>query len=381
MKRLIDVGDMTVVVEELLEAVTEQEEDIEVEWGMGKKTSIPLNDYELEDTPRQDTVYMDDNETPTQRAPFTDITPEATPIARKKMYRRDAIESTSIIPAQTSPGITRAPPGSPLASIINAINFSTSDQLPQISISSPPRELSSSTAQLVPSNTYALLSRTAEPSLPLSCSTAHLVPSTTSALLTHVPLSESICRPLSPPCLYPPPPMPQSPTRSRTPSPVKAHETAANDAVSLRSCSRTPSPKKTNGTLNTRPASVDIDIDLHSSFNFHLRDSESSFDLLNDKISFFGLDSSMAGPGMGMESSMIEHVGRAEVNSLNLTMDSFDVKDEEGRMRAFLGMSAGWEDGTAAKDEGASSPIRVVESAAPSLQNSKFSRFLVFFFQ
>jgi len=131
-----------------LDSVREEDEEGEVS----------LNDHDVDGTPRHDTevqISSDDTETPMQRAPFTDITPEATPIARKRTYRRDEIGSVVVATTQTSPGISRAPHGSPLASIINAINFSDPNvdshivhgeceddqengQIPQISISSHP---------------------------------------------------------------------------------------------------------------------------------------------------------------------------------------------------------------------------------------------------
>jgi hypothetical protein len=85
-------------------------------------------------------------------------------------------------------------------------------------------------------------------------------------------------------------------------------------------------------------------VDLHSSFNIHLQSPESSFDLLNDRISFFGLGLDNSLSGMGMESSLLGRDIGAEASIGGVTLGDFDVKDEEVRMKAFLRISTGWED-------------------------------------
>ena len=411
MKRLVDVGDITAVfngdgVGNGLGLLIEEDEEEE---------AIYLTDDEVDSTPRNDAavqMFPDDDETPMQRAPFTDITPEATPVARKRTYRRDEISSIVVPSNQTSPGISRAPSGSPLASIINAINFADAysdtnpvhdrtngehiDQNPQLTVSSASDSaLVSSTANLIPSASCALLMRTTNPtSIPVSdtnptpssgtldCSTAHLVPSTTSALLTHIPLpllplaesvSESDPGYSPPPTCLPPststsPPKSaskSSPPHSRTPSPTKSDK-------STNAIGKNPS--------NARPVSA-IDLDLHSSFNIHLQNPETSFDLLNDRISFCGLDNSLSasmdvtmaghGPDMGIESSIMGR--RREMDeSTNITMGTFDVKDEEEKMRAFLGMRTGWNEGGVSVIGKKTSPIRKVETASKSNHSSRF---------
>jgi len=131
MKRLVDIGDVTAVLEEdgmegLLSVVIEEDED---EIREEERNAIVLNNHGVGSTHEEvlDPMSPDDAQTPMQRAPFMDITPEATPIVRKKTYRRDDIPSVTISVTQTSPRTTRAPPGSHLASIINAINFSGSN--------------------------------------------------------------------------------------------------------------------------------------------------------------------------------------------------------------------------------------------------------------
>lgn len=330
MARLVDVGDVTVAMDDWMsedEQLQEEGEDLQGTFA---------GEVDVEQTPRHDLTFTNDEETPMHRRPFTDITPDATPIAPKRTYRSDEVGSGSEFATapQISPSTTRAPLGSPLASIINAINFAASDedQLPQISVSSPtqePTELSPtfSTTSLASSHPFESLTHIVSPAQSpsntdtLASSTAHLVPSDTSALLTQFALSESMNRPLSPPCAAPP--IFIATTRSRTPSPTKPNEPWTHDSLT----------------------SLDIDIDLHSSFNIHLQNQDNSFDLLNDKISFFhggGMDSTLldAGPDIDIEGE--DDIDGVGIN--NVTMGDFDVKDEEGRMRAFLRLSAGWED-------------------------------------
>lgn len=419
MKRLVDVGDATAVLDEdgiegLLSVVIEEDED---EMWEEERKATSLNDHTVESTPRQEglgRISPDDAQTPMQRTPFTDITPEATPIARKKTYRRDEITNVTGSGIDTSPHTTRAPPGSPLASIINAINFSDNkifhkyaaqeqedaderDQIPRISVSSASDgTLASSTAGLVPSSSSALLTRTNDPphlefnsnlsasTNTLTGSTAHLVPSTASALLTNIPLSHlPLAASISKSDYEPssPPPLPPSSFASPQKSAYK-HS---------RRGSLIPSPKKPNKLADSaalRPSLMhqnSIDADLQSSFNIHLEHPESSFDLLNDRISFFsGLDNSLnarmdasivaSGMGIGMESSF---VGRAPGLGVDMSViGDFDVKDEEGRMKAFLGMSADWE-GKIEAAEGTNitrnipSSVRIVKTAATSTHNSQ----------
>ena len=89
------------------------------------------------------------------------------------------------------------------------------------------------------------------------------------------------------------------------------------------------------------------------------------------------MDASIAGsrPGMGigMESSIIgqrREMDESFVMNMNVTMGAFDLKDEEARMRAFLGMGAGR--ANEAESEGAnnaaerSSSIRTAPKSRPS---------------
>jgi hypothetical protein len=80
-----------------------------------------------------------------------------------------------------------------------------------------------------------------------------------------------------------------------------------------------------------------------------------------------------SGMGIGMESSF---VGRAPGLGVDMSITGdFDVKDEEGRMKAFLGMSANWEGKIEAEGTNITrdipSPVRIVKTAATSTHNSQ----------
>jgi hypothetical protein len=88
------------------------------------------------------------------------------------------------------------------------------------------------------------------------------------------------------------------------------------------------------------------------------------------------MDASMVGLGMGMESSFIDKEAGLRVDNDvgGVSMCDFNVKDEEGRMRAFLGMSGDWEGPGVLEDakpmEETPSSGCVVETAPTSVQSS-----------
>ena len=112
---------------------------------------------------------------------------------------------------------------------------------------------------------------------------------------------------------------------------------------------------------------------------------ETSFDLLNDRISFSGFDPSLNGPmdmsvaepgmGIGLESSFVGRAPGIDKSVGGVTIADFDMKDEEGRMKAFLGMSADWEAKNEAEDPQMKipSPARVIKTAAKSMHSSQLS--------
>jgi hypothetical protein len=209
-------------------------------------------------------------QTPTphaQRAPLADLSMDATPVPRKAvklaLAPSEALNSgverySSPVTAIRASHATLAPAGSPLASVINAINF-TDQNVPSVG-----RIAEHATPTIV-------VSREGN----LGSSTAQLSPSPSVALLTHTRLSESTLTPSDTP-LSPPS---NNPTQS---SPSHDILTAPTARPRLRARAHTTSSPSFNPRRNS--------VDLHSSFNLQLNCPDASFDLLNDRISFFGGD-------------------------------------------------------------------------------------------
>jgi hypothetical protein len=171
-KRLVDVGDVTV-----------DEEVTVIERG-NERIVVCLNED------REDSFQNDENDVPlhsepttpippTPRTPLADIALEHNPVnvARRKVYRR---EDFCRPPPASAVAVTLAPMNSPLAGIINSINFPSrlrDDERPEAvtpDISSPEIE-----------NTPPASAPT-EPS-----STAHLAPSSTPSLIANITISVS----------------------------------------------------------------------------------------------------------------------------------------------------------------------------------------------
>ncbi|KZP11029.1 hypothetical protein FIBSPDRAFT_871950 [Athelia psychrophila] len=349
MARLVDVGDATV-------ALDDEEDELEDGAEQGEFNGV-------ENTPRREVSFTDDGETPMPRRVFVDIAPEATPVAPKWTYASsivDIIQSAGPYEADRPHVFVLCAPedlvdptttlsATELAPVIAAGELAPAD-VPLPTSPEPAEGLThaspahgahgASTAHLIPSTTAALLTLELEqvpgepvlavepPNDPLASSTAHLIPSATTTLLTQVPLSESINRPMSPAYAVPPI-ITTTSSRSRSQSPAK----------------RTEAPPRHD---HDRLASTDADAGMHS-FNIQIDDQDSSFDLLNDKISFFhgaevDMDSTLldAEPDIGRD---IPTDCRADDEDVgNASMANFDVRDEETRMKAFLKLSSGWED-------------------------------------
>lgn len=285
--RLVDVGDMTIMDEtaDLLNGLTIEEEpeddvdntslvhesmDIDEQDSLVTPMNSPPRQTHNRYNSAQTPLSEDSEQTPTphvQRIPLADISMDATPVPRKvvkfALASPEAPHSgverySSPVTAVRASHATLAPAGSPLASVINAINF-TDQNVPSVvripEHATPtiavPREgnLGSSTAQVSPSPSTALLTRTHPSELMLTPSDA----------------------PLSPPFKY---------QTQLSPS----HDTLTTPTARPRLRARahtTSSP-----SFNTHRNSVD----LYSSFNLQLNCPDASFDLLNDRISFFGGD-------------------------------------------------------------------------------------------
>lgn len=178
------------------------------------------------------------------RAPLADISLDATPVPRKvaklALTSHDAPDSaverySSPVTVIRATHATLAPAGSPLASVINAINFTEQKAkngilptVPEVAVTGE-WNLGSSTAQLSPS------------------------PST--ALLTHTPAPESISH---------------------------LQDTLATTVARPRPRARAHTTSSPGTDLRR------VSVDLQSSFDMQLQCPEASFDLLNDRISFGG---------------------------------------------------------------------------------------------
>lgn len=302
--RLVDVGDMTIMDEtaDLLSGLTIEEEpeddvdnvslvhesmDIDEQDSLATPTNSPPRQthhrYNSAQTPLSE-------QTPTphaQRAPLADISMDATPVPRKvvKLAIASPAAPNSGVERYSSPvsairasHATLAPTGSPLASVINAINFTDQNM---------------SSVGRIPEHVTPTIVVSRRPENP-SSSTAQLSPSPSTALLTHTHLSESVLTssdaPLSPPAKY------------QTQSPPNDTLTAPTARPRLRARAHTTSSPSFNPRRNS--------VDLQSSFNLQLNCPDASFDLLNDRISFFGGD------------------------AFTIDTDDFDMQAEEEMMEA-----------------------------------------------
>ncbi|KAF7970616.1 hypothetical protein HWV62_23540, partial [Athelia sp. TMB] len=319
--RLVDVGDVSV-------ALDCSDDD---EGGAEEKPNRPSEAYGVQETPRREMSYTDDAETPMPRRAFVDTSPEATPVAPRRTDAPVFEVLPQNIPCPASPQTTSAADiahasahdeeGIPTPLVLDPIHALADSMVEDVVQAAVPETLAPADVPLPPSP---------EPDQdPLASSTAYLIPSVTTALLTEVPLSESLSRPLSPPFSDAVPPIVITATRSRSRSPSKGNE-----------------PSRTRN--HDRLSCGDIDADLHS-FNIHLDNHDSSFDLLNDKISFFhgsgvDMDSTLIDAGSDVELDIPRDCGADGEDLGNTSMANFNVKDEENRMKAFLRMNSGWED-------------------------------------
>ncbi|KAH7911671.1 hypothetical protein BJ138DRAFT_1149973 [Hygrophoropsis aurantiaca] len=285
--RLVDVGDTTVTVtideaSELMgdltitnnriEPTEDEEEQEQKEFFLATGISTVGNA-----THEQSHIPIDVPQTPqnVQRAPLADLSPDSTPMPKKKQSNLPNAPSTPALDhhALSATAIrinqmTIAPSGSPLASMINTTNLTA--QVTEITeVSSPTDDLALGACiggQSHPPSIVVSLS--ADDSL--ESSTAHLVPSPSASLLAKASLSESITLSSPPSTLHDTP-----------------HFLEPSDSPSQQSSQVRLRPQSTLSSLDPRRTSVD----LHSSFNWQLQCPEASFDLLNDRISFFGQDS------------------------------------------------------------------------------------------
>jgi len=201
------------------------------------------------------------------RTPLADISLDATPVPRKVAklvlasqetpnHSVERYSSPKTVTRATHVQATLAPAGSPLASVINAINL-TEKKLPPEGNLLPPPEVAKKEKES------------------LCSSTAQLSTSPSAAPLTHVKVPE-LSQPAS-----------SAPIHEHQNYPSHSPDTSAAPVARPRPRARAHTTSSPG--FDPRRSSVD----LHSSFNMQLQCPEASFDLLNDRISFFGGDTLM----------------------------------------------------------------------------------------
>ncbi|KAF8839646.1 hypothetical protein BDN67DRAFT_1012158 [Paxillus ammoniavirescens] len=294
-KRLIDVGDVTLTADDVsnhMACLSIAEESTEQHQGHSEfDDDIQAYDDEnaLTTPHRRPTapVFITQSSQQVQdisRTPLTDISLDATPVPRKS---GNPLPPSARVPERTpltkserpkSPVTVfrmphpqnAAPVGSPLASVINAIN--STDH-----VNEHPSDFENQPVAI-------LVSEPPETDDTLNLSSAYLVSPRTplvTDLLTETYFSEAITPP-SPPSLSKD--LPSSHLSNTPPS----TSSAADDSALLSARPR-PRPRSRTTTAAFHRSSVD----LHSSFNWQLQCPEASFDLINDRISFFGGESFM----------------------------------------------------------------------------------------
>ncbi|KAF8913044.1 hypothetical protein CPB84DRAFT_1820517 [Gymnopilus junonius] len=288
-RRLIDVGDMTVDEPEIRDLLAEQE-DIEEEIihnipGDDDNDTLTFRDMAKAATPKWYNRHPPLNTTiatplssptlPTPRTPLAEVfvTDDRTPVARKlKSYKR-AVVST----ASKSPSIDHVETRGKHSFSPSAIS-STHPEGSSLSLTPPPRieiQLDNSESRQVLKD--ALGSSVCTLDLP-SPTGASIV----DTLMPSVAFGSSVCTLDLPP--------PTEALIADTPMPILDSSSSSRMSLDV---------PMSQARLRPSPPSVDnanrLSVDLQSSFQLHLNSSDTTFDLLNEKMSFFnskdGLDS------------------------------------------------------------------------------------------
>ena len=254
-RRLIDVGDMTLDAPDMLDLFVDQDDlEHEINQSVAEEEddneTLTFKEMAKAATPkwsgRHVTSFATPKSSPTPRTPLAEIPlkDETTPMARKKPFRR---------PIQVESKISRVEPEATLADTHGVASPESSEKSERTtirSISTPSIEIS--TDEATPEGKPAM------EGLGSSVCTLNLpTPSDHDALIadTSMPHIVSPPSPHTSPNLLPPP------THTR-----------------LRPASNSRAIPSTSSRYS---------VDLQSSFQLHLSSSESTFDLLNEKISFF----------------------------------------------------------------------------------------------
>lgn len=248
--RLIDVGDMTLdapdmhdlfidqddLEHEINQSVAEEEDDNE---------TLTFKDMAKAATPkwsgRHVTSFTTPKSSPTPRTPLVEIHPkdEATPMARKKPFRRPIQVESKNSGVDATLAVTHQP---------------NSPEPPEISESTAIRNISTPIIEISTDETTPEGKSSME-GLGSSVCTLNL-PTPSDALIADTSIPHLVS-----------PPSPHASTNTLLPPPTHT---------------------RLRPTSNSRASpSSRYSVDLQSSFQLHLSSSESTFDLLNEKISFF----------------------------------------------------------------------------------------------
>jgi hypothetical protein len=233
-RRLVDVGDITVQDNSV------QDDELD------ENDSSPLS-FSVTATPRPQ-LTTDDPSNSTPRTPFTEIPVEHdTPVARSKTYKRPPL------PLSDPEHVASPPHG--ILSVINEVNSSG------MSFASP-----SPRSRLLPlpndSTQETLPSDTVTPQIIVSSSDS--LSNSVATLNFEIPSETLITDTIRPFDNTPPSPPPEDPSQLPRLRPTPPH-TSSHDA--------------------NRHS-----VDLHFSFQLQLQSEDTSFDLLNDRVSFFAPD-------------------------------------------------------------------------------------------
>lgn len=262
-RRLIDVGDMTVdepdmhdllaienELEEINRNITDNDDGDTLTWRDMAKAATPKW------SGRHATSIATPKASPTPRTPLGELsfTDETTPMARKKSYRRH------ILPAPSKVASVESPPSSPLA-----VDFALADKFHKASrnIHTPSASASDITTPTIE------ISDTDAGTPPQS---ALCAPDALSSSVYTLDLSAHSENLIADSSL----PLDISPSSSQSSQSPNALLPLPLSQVRLRPHTDTPSN-----------AGNRMSVDLQSSFQLHLSSSDTTFDLLNEKISFF----------------------------------------------------------------------------------------------
>ncbi|KAI6125093.1 hypothetical protein EDD16DRAFT_1826633 [Pisolithus croceorrhizus] len=270
-KRLIDVGDATVTIEDASEmlstlAISEgsapdmregpsSDRDTSLDYCSTSASVAHHSETEQTQTPRPLRF-------PSQvRPPLADIAVDATPVPHRKNC---SLASDHYSPPST---VVRVPNVRPSANIGQSPLSSLMSAMPQRG------EEASCTATEIPLREEGVVIVISEPSESNQRSNLNAA----YPLLTDTHLSEAAVRP-----------SPSSVTQSLPES------TAADATEDPAFLSVGPQPRlRSKAASNQETNPIRCSVDLQSSFNWQLQCPDASFDLLNDRISFFGGDSFM----------------------------------------------------------------------------------------